>query len=95
MAIAKGGFLHPFVKVVNGVEVESVVYEKSTGRRCLKWPIDAKELVATGEYSFDPPTVEAEPDAIVVDPIEEPVAHPDTPQSEPRRGPGRPRKVIQ
>lgn len=34
----------------------SVVYNKATGERIERYPIDCKELVATGEYSWTPPT---------------------------------------
>jgi len=84
------GFPHPFVKVVGGQYVESVVYEIATGRRILCWPVDARELVATGEYSYDKP----EPKAAAPE-VKESTPAPETesaPASRPKRGPGHPRK---
>lgn len=55
------GFGHPFVRFIPGKDgrpgtwVESVVYNKETGKRVLCWPVDARELVASGEWSYDQP----------------------------------------
>lgn len=55
-------FGHPYVRFVGrgdtgGRWVESCVYNIETGEKHLCWPVDARELVKSGEYSYDPPGV--------------------------------------
>lgn len=103
-------FSHPFVRFVRdgdgstGHYEESAVYNAQTGHRKLCWPIDAKEMVATGGWSYTRPTDDqmaaaraaapsaGEPDlSLPSDPTLDP--EPDEVTAEPvRRGPGRPRK---
>lgn len=84
----KNTFGHPMVKVVGGQYVESAVYDKATGARLLRFPIDAKEMVASGAYSYEPVTVAPEASEPEADAPVEPDNDP------PRRGPGRPRKAA-
>ena len=106
-SLAPNPFSHPFVRYARRgdalVPVESVVYNVNTGERKLCWPIDGKEMVATGGWSFEP----VEPKASV--PVPAPVAafvaeadsEPNPPATESaipapefKRGPGRPRKAA-
>jgi len=84
------------VKVVGGKYVESVVYEIATGSRILCWPVDARELVATGEYSYEKPEPRsaAPEEAPERDAAPEPSDSAGEPVKAPavKRGPGRPRK---
>lgn len=93
-------FPHPFIKAVtrnvNGVsvleEIESVVYNVETGARKLVWPIDGKEMVATGGWSWEPVEPKAvEPEAQSVS-VSAPEPEAFAPAPEFKRGPGRPRK---
>lgn len=96
-------FSHPFIKTVtrnvNGVavleELESAVYSVETGERRLVWPIDGKEMVKTGGWSWEPvepkaAEPEAQPESVSVS---APVAEAFAPAPEFKRGPGRPRKT--
>ncbi|GMU66516.1 MAG: hypothetical protein AMXMBFR36_27900 [Acidobacteriota bacterium] len=38
--------------------VESAVYDVATGERLVRFPVDAREMVASGAYSLDPPESE-------------------------------------
>lgn len=101
-------FSHPFVRFVpdegTGHYIESAVYNVQTGQRKLCWPVDGKEMVATGGWSWERPTaeqiaaanakpevMEEVPDAPISDRSLAPADH--ELAAEPiRRGPGRPRK---
>jgi hypothetical protein len=49
------------------------VFDCATGASLLRWPVDARELVASGAYAFTPPApVAAEPAPAADD---EPEAH--------------------
>ncbi|MFN9215166.1 MAG: hypothetical protein ACK6CY_09005 [Gemmatimonadota bacterium] len=37
------------------------VYDAVTGAALERWPVDAKELVASGAATFDPPVADAAP----------------------------------
>lgn len=78
-------FPHPMVKVSGNAYVESVVYEKASGKRILCFPVDGKEMVEAGGYSFDPPVTK----------VDTPAAEPESNEvAEPvKRAPGRPRKA--
>ncbi len=82
-------FGHQAVKVEGGKYVESFVYRLSDGAKLLKLPVDARELVATGEYSYAPPVQSAKPPQIEVDAAQVPEEIASEPDA-PRRG--RPRK---
>ena len=101
-------FDHPYVRIERvGADreryVESVVYNVKTGEAVRCWPIDGREMVASGEWSWTKPA------AIV--PISAPASMDDPPVEEApplpeslnpsaagsvastfKRGPGRPRK---
>lgn len=38
-----------------------VIWEVSTGYRLERWPVDAREIVASGDYTYDSPSGEREP----------------------------------
>lgn len=38
-----------------------VIFECSTGKRLERWPVDAREAVAQGDYTYDPPEGHTEP----------------------------------
>jgi hypothetical protein len=49
------------------------VYDLSTGAMLLRWPVDARGLVASGAYAYEAPAVpESAPETVVV--VEEPEA---------------------
>lgn len=89
---------HPFVKWNEKTRSyeDSVVYNKATGERVLCWPVDARELVSSGEYDYLPPG--AKPDepapvaAATTDNASEPPAAAPAEASPIKRRPGRPRK---
>lgn len=74
------GFGHQFVRFVRGKNdgpgrwVESCVFNRTTGEKHLCWPVDARELVASGEYQYDP--VDA-PDGAKAVPPPEAIENPD------------------
>jgi hypothetical protein len=76
------------VKVVGGKYGESFVYNRATGEKKLKAPVDAAELVKSGEWSYAPPEAVAAPVVPVAAPEPAAEAEPVNPQ----RGPGRPRR---
>lgn len=88
-------YSHPFVLIRDGKYVESVVYNAETGARKLVWPIDAREMVKSGGWSFDPPAPREATHESASEPIQgnptAPVAE-IAPAAEYKRGPGRPRK---
>lgn len=48
------------------------VYDRATGAMLLRWPIDVREMVKSGEYTTTPPEpIEPEPEP---EPASEPVA---------------------
>jgi len=71
------------VKWDNGAKsyVDCVVYDTATGNPKTCYPVDVRELIASGAYSYGPPDLSAPEQA----------PEPETVASE-RRGPGRPRK---
>lgn len=84
----KNTFPHPMVKFTGGRYVESVVYDAKTGERFLRFPVDAREMVKSGAFSYEPPQPAqvSEPEVEAAD---------ETPENDPpRRGPGRPRKAA-
>lgn len=87
-------FNHPFVRIVGERYVESVVYNKETGEAHRCWPIDGREMVASGFWSWEPVTLpEPAPEpAVEAAPVESEPAPTIQPNAEPKRGPGRPRK---
>ena len=92
---------HPFVRFVKrgdaGFYVESCVYNVKTGERRLCWPVDAKEMVATGGWSFEPVTPASSEPEMFNPPAPEPepaMAGEPGGATEYRRGPGRPRKTA-
>ena len=98
-------FSHPFVRYVRRGEVlipvESAVYNVETGGRVLCWPVDAKEMVATGGWSFDPvepkraAIADKAEEALPSEPIDaDSPATESAPASTFKRGPGRPRKAA-
>lgn len=40
-----------------------VIFERATGKRFERWPVDAREQTASGDYSYDPPDGHIEPEA--------------------------------
>lgn len=57
----RNGFGHGMVKLdpANPAQyVESAVYDKATGEKLIRFPVDAREMVASGAYSYDPPEPE-------------------------------------
>ncbi|WP_373069755.1 hypothetical protein [Gemmatimonas sp.] len=44
-----------------------VLYDRTTGAAFWRWPVDAREMLATGAYTVDPPSLDATP----VDPVVE------------------------
>jgi hypothetical protein len=43
-------------------EGKVVLYEVSTGRRLLRWPVDARGFLASGAFSLDPADCQAPAD---------------------------------
>ena len=87
-------FDHPYVRIVGDRYVESVVYNRETGKARRCWPIDGRAMVATGGWSWEPVTIpEPEPEAEVAAVVSEP-APTIQPNAAFKRGPGRPRKSI-
>lgn len=60
-----------------------VVFDRATGERLERWPVDARELLATGDYAASPPDTAIAPDASAA-PVVEPVPSP-TPRRARRR----------
>lgn len=52
-----------------------VLYEKSTGKQVERWPVDARELLRSGDYTTDPPGE----NAVTVDPASSAPGSPDAP----------------
>lgn len=50
-----------------------VLYDRATGQRLERWPVDARELLATGGFTVDTPNPEASPHATPVPPVVEPL----------------------
>ena len=51
-----------------------VLFNTSTGERIERWPVDARAMVACGEYTTDTPAGHIEP-AATVTPSPDPVPH--------------------
>lgn len=62
-----------------------VLYDRISGQRLERWPVDARELLATGGYTTDPtdPAIDAAsvPVASVAEPLS--TATPDAPEAPP------------
>lgn len=73
-------------------EGKVVVYDRATGQRLERWPVDARELLATGGFTADTPNPEAlTPHAAPVTPVVElsfdgPAPLPDVTPTRRRRG---------
>lgn len=52
-------------------EGKVVLYDRATGQRLERWPVDARELLATGGFTADTPILEALPHAAPVTPVVE------------------------
>jgi hypothetical protein len=53
-------------------EGKVVLYDRATGQRLERWPVDARELLATGGFTADTPIPEAPtPHAAPVTPVVE------------------------
>ncbi len=59
-----------------------VLFDRATGQRLERWPVDARELLATGDYAASPPDTALAPDASAA-PVVEPAL---SLTPEPRRG---------
>lgn len=56
-------------------EGKLVVYERATGHRLERFPVDARDMLASGDYTTDDPSGESgEPPAVPEAPAPEPVA---------------------
>lgn len=48
-----------------------VLYERATGHRLVRWSVDARELLATGDYATSPETTPAVADDVPATPVVE------------------------
>jgi hypothetical protein len=62
------------------------LYDCATGAALERWPVDAAELLATGAYTTDLPTVAPAAPSVPESPVVEPSA-PATPSPRRRRSP--------
>lgn len=62
-------------------EGKAVLYEASTGRRFERWPVDARDLLATGGYTTDPPHPADSADTVSVVPGDDAPAATGAPES--------------
>lgn len=56
-------------------EGKVVLFRISTGERFVRWPVDAQDMLASGDYTTDPPKTAAA-DAVPVDTVASPVLPP-------------------
>lgn len=56
------------------------LYDRISGQRIERWPVDARELLATGGYTTDPNMTALVADSVPVALVAEPLS-PDTPEA--------------
>lgn len=56
------------------------LYDRITGQRLERWPVDARELLATGGYTTDPNMTALSADSVPVASVAE-LLSPDTPEA--------------
>lgn len=57
------------------------LYDRVTGQRLERWPVDARELLATGGYTTDPTMTALSADSVPVASVVEPPLALETPEA--------------